>query len=103
MRRLELADLPLGGAGERAALVAEELAFEQCLGERRAVETDERPFLARAGIMHRAGDQFLADAAFAADQHRRATRRRALNLLLQFRNAAAGADDFALDRQLLAQ
>ena len=32
-----------GGARERAARVAEELVLEQRLGERRAVERDERP------------------------------------------------------------
>ena len=31
------------GAGERAALVAEQLALEQRLGQRRAVDGDERP------------------------------------------------------------
>ena len=42
LRALERADvLPLG-AGERAAFVAEELALEQGLGERRAVDADER-------------------------------------------------------------
>ncbi len=34
--------------GERAALVAEELALEQRVGDRRAVDGDERPRLARA-------------------------------------------------------
>ena len=41
--RLELADLLLGRAGERALLVAEQLAFQQRLGQRGAVEADERP------------------------------------------------------------
>ena len=38
----EEADLALVGAGERAALVAEQLALEQRLGQRRAVELDQR-------------------------------------------------------------
>ena len=33
-------------AGERAALVAEQLRFEQLVGQRRAVDGDERPVLA---------------------------------------------------------
>ena len=44
---LELAGLARHGAGEGALLVAEELAFEQGLGERGAVDGDER--LARPG------------------------------------------------------
>ena len=42
VRGLELADAPLVGAGERAALVAEELALEELVRDRRAVERDER-------------------------------------------------------------
>src|SRR5256885_9567371 len=40
--QLELARLLAGGAGERAALVAEELALEQLGGQRRAVDLHER-------------------------------------------------------------
>ena len=65
---LELADLAFGGAGEGAFLVAEELAFEERLGEGGAVEADEGSFAAGAGVVDGAGDEFLADAAFAADQ-----------------------------------
>ena len=45
---LEAADAPLVRAGERALLVAEELALEERLGERRAVERDEGRLRARA-------------------------------------------------------
>src|SRR6185295_12438880 len=40
---LEEPDLGAAGVGERAPLVAEQLALEQRLGDRRAVEVDERP------------------------------------------------------------
>ena len=80
---LELADLAFGGAGEGALFVAEELAFEQRFGEGGAVEADERALPARAGIVDGPGDQLLADAAFAADQHGGA--------------AGGGAGDFLLD------
>ena len=40
---LELADLLFRGAGEGALLVAEQLAFQQRLGQGGAVEADERP------------------------------------------------------------
>ena len=46
--QLDLARLGLLRAGERAALVAEELRLEQLLGQRRAVQRDERPAPARA-------------------------------------------------------
>ena len=100
---LELADLALGGAGEGALLVAEQLALQQRLGERRAVEADERPLLARAGEVDGAGDQLLADAALAADEHRGPARRRAGDLLRDAVHHFAGADDLALHAQLLAE
>ena len=68
--RFELADLAFGRAGERTALVAEQFAFEQRLGQRGAVQADKRALLARAGIMHRPRDEFFADAAFAANRAR---------------------------------
>src|SRR5262249_60851784 len=40
--RLELADAPFHGAGERATLVAEELALEQLVRDGGAVDGDER-------------------------------------------------------------
>ena len=41
VRQLELAELARRRAGERAALVAEELALEQLARQRRAVDRDE--------------------------------------------------------------
>ena len=61
--RLDLADRSLDRAGERALLVAEQLALEQVLGDRRAVDRDERRPCARAQLVQRAGEQFLAGAA----------------------------------------
>ena len=46
-RQLDLPGLGLLRAGERAALVAEQLRLEQLLGQRGAVQRDERPGLAR--------------------------------------------------------
>ena len=40
---LDQAELALARVGERAALVAEQLALDQRLGDRRRVELDERP------------------------------------------------------------
>jgi hypothetical protein len=57
--------------------VAEQLALEQILGHRRRVDRDERLRRARAVAMQRAGDELLARAGFAGDQHRRAGVRQA--------------------------
>jgi len=52
------------------ALVAEELALEERVGEGRAVHRHERPRRRAARLVHRPGDQLLAGAALAGDQHR---------------------------------
>ena len=57
-------------AGERAALVAEELALEERLRERRAVDLHERPLRARRARVDRFGDDLLADAGLAEEEHR---------------------------------
>src|SRR5690606_34910941 len=64
-----------GRAGERAARVAEQLALEQRLGQRRAVDREERTLATRPGLVERARDELLAAAALAADQHRRRRQR----------------------------
>ena len=66
---LELADAAAVGAGEGALLVAEQLALEQVLGDGRAVEGQERCLGAGAVLVDGAGDQLLAGAALAGDQH----------------------------------
>ena len=85
---LELAALLLAGAGEGAFFVAEQLAFEQRLGQRRAGDRHERLLRAVAGIVDGARDQLLAGAAFALNQHRAA---QAGHLLRQLQNVAACA------------
>ena len=58
-------------AGERALLVAEQLALEQPPPGRAAQLTlMNGPGRARAVVVDRVGDQLLARAALAADQHR---------------------------------
>jgi hypothetical protein len=46
---LQLASAPVRCAGERPTLVAEELGLEQALGQRAAVDGDQREVAARAG------------------------------------------------------
>ena len=68
--QLELAQLLLVGAGERAALVAEQLALDQVGRNRRQVHRHERTGLAIAAGVDVARQHFLAGAGLAADQHR---------------------------------
>ena len=56
------------GAGERALLVAEELALDERVGQRGAVELDEGPGPARAQVVDRVGDELLADAGLALQE-----------------------------------
>ena len=57
-------------AGERTALVAEQFAFQQILGNGRRVDRHERPTGHGRVLVQRASHQFLARARFAGDQHR---------------------------------
>ncbi len=71
VRGLEEALAVLGGTGEGALAVAEELGLEQGLGDRTAVDRDEGLRRPRALRVDRARDELLAGAGLAADQHRR--------------------------------
>ncbi|OPZ08154.1 MAG: hypothetical protein BWZ10_02707 [candidate division BRC1 bacterium ADurb.BinA364] len=81
------------GAGERSALVAEQLRLEQVVvGQRRAIDVEKRLAGARAGQMHRAGDQFLADAGFAGNQRQRVAGRQVADFVLDAPHRLALAD-----------
>ena len=67
----EAAELSLDGPGEGPLLVAEQLAFEQRLGQGGAVDLDERLVRPQAVVVDGVGDEVLARAALAADQHGR--------------------------------
>ena len=70
VRLLELADLFLGRAGERALLVAEELRLDQLLGDGRAVDLHEALAAAQAVAMDGARDELLADPLSPSDAAR---------------------------------
>ncbi len=57
------------GAGERTFFVTEQFGLEQIRSECGRVQRDEGLAGARAVTMQGAGDQFLARAGFAGDQH----------------------------------
>ena len=93
MGELEATGALADGAGEGALLVAEQFGFEHALGQRRAIELDERLALARREIVHGAREQFLAGAAFSAQQHRRIRFGDDLDRLQHFADRRAFADD----------
>ena len=63
--RLDLAARALARAGERALLVAEELALEERLGDRRAVDRHERARAAMRDLVDAPREHLLARAALA--------------------------------------
>ena len=91
--RFEAAGAVVDGAGERAADVAEELAFEQAFAECAAVDADERAVAALAELVDRVGDEFLAGAGFAEQQDRRAAARDLAREAVDLHHRPAGADD----------
>ena len=66
---LEQSDLFGGRARERAARVPEELGLDQILGKRRAVDLDPRAASPVALLVERVGQELLAGAALADDEH----------------------------------
>src|SRR5208282_5411597 len=71
-------------AGERALFVAEKFAFEQRFGYGRAIDADVICPAPLAQAVKRAGDEFLARAAFAEDERTCVSGRNRLNQLPQF-------------------
>ena len=67
---LEVADLVAVRARERTFLVAEEFALHQVLGNRAAVDRDERGVRPRGTVVDEARGHFLAAAGFAGDVDR---------------------------------
>src|SRR5262249_10000087 len=75
LRRADDPEVVAVGARERAAAMAEHLAFEQLVWDRGAVEGDERLLRAGREAVNRAGDNLLASAALASDEHANIRRR----------------------------
>src|SRR5689334_8081529 len=59
----------LRGAGEAPGFVAEQLRLDQILRKRGAVHDNERASPSRRKVMEALGDQLLAGASLANDQH----------------------------------
>src|SRR5258705_349544 len=78
---------------ERALLVAEQLALDQVLRDRRAVDLDEGTLDAVRVVVNRVGDQLLAGAVLALDQDVRVAGGHTLYQLEQLLHLLALADD----------
>ncbi len=81
------------GAGEGAFLVPEQFGFDQRFRDGRAVDGNHRGLGAAREVMQSAGDQFLAGARFALDQHVGIGRCDLADLAEQVLHGRAVADD----------
>ena len=91
---LDQAQLPLARVREGAALVAEQLALDQRLGNGGAVQLHERTGRARRAVVQHARDRLLAGAALSRDQHHRhGARGDHLHLAQQLRHARRGVNE----------
>ena len=75
VRLLEPALAARHRAGERSLLVAEELGIDQLRGDRAAVHAPERTAAEGRVLVDGAGDDLLARAGLAEEEHRRAAAR----------------------------
>src|SRR5688572_3231374 len=95
MSQREAAVAPGQRAGERAALVAEQLALEQSLGERGAVQLDEGARGPRTLLVDGLGNELLAGATLTGDEYGRPRWRDLIDHLEQALHLRAIADDVA--------
>ena len=104
---LERAALLGRAAGLRAVAIAEQLGLDVVFGNGGAVELDEDAIAAQALGVDGAGDEFLAGARFAVDEHAAVGGRHEPDLLAQRfdRHAVAGEDradaELALEFEIL--
>src|SRR5256885_17253163 len=69
-RLLEATDLACDGARERTLFVTEQLALEQVLGDRGAINRDECARRVRSVHVNGASDDLLARPGLPLDEHR---------------------------------
>ena len=85
--KFKAADFLRERAGESAAFVAKQFRFQKAGRNGSAIDFDESALAARAQIVNGAGDEFLAGAGFAEDQHGGARRRGQFHLGKALRKA----------------
>ena len=100
VRRLEAAFPAVGGAGEGAAFVPEQLRLDQaCRGTRAQLTATNGSVAPAAAFVQRARHQLLAGAALARDDHRRVAVRDRLHALDQREHAGRVADQLVAARR----
>jgi hypothetical protein len=62
-------DMRIDRTCERSSFMAEEFAFEQARGHRRAVHFDQIPVAPRAELVNGSGNNFLPGPGFASDHN----------------------------------
>src|SRR6516225_7148298 len=92
------ADFLRKGPSKRAFFVAEEFAFQQVKGNRRAIELYERSSAALAGVMDGPGDQLLARTRLSKNQDRGISWRNDFHKLQRLFEGKAGAHHFYSQR-----
>src|SRR5207302_3667230 len=101
--RLERALAGGVGARERAALVAEQLALDELVRQRRAVERNEWALGIRAEPVQLARDQLLARPTLTDHEHRTGYRRDTDDRFLEFRERGARADERRFEPEAVPQ
>ena len=94
VRELESSNAPLNCARKRAPLVAKHLALEQSRRNRSAIHFNQGTLSARAQIVDRPCDQFLAGSCFAINQNSRISSGDCLHFLQNALENRAAANDF---------
>src|SRR2546427_744980 len=79
--------------GERALLMAEQLGLDQLFGDRGTVDLDEGTLVTSGLDMDSPGDELLAAAVLAVDQHAAVGGRRCRDLIAERADRRALADD----------
>ena len=80
-------------AGESSALVAEQFAFHQSTGQRRAVQFDIGAVFPKALVVDGSGDELFSSAGFTLNQDRSVGTRHHLECAPDGLQARAGADE----------
>src|SRR5690349_1084556 len=98
MRALDFADRLPDGTSESSLLMSEQLALQERLGDRGAIDRDEGLASPRTQAMDRVSEQLLAGSAFAEQENRHVSRSDPFHAPENLQHLRAAADD-AVDRR----